>query len=66
MYGLTEYGISRQHREEIRQEVAVYRLERLARASRGAEPGLLRDLRWELAPYAGLSGKRLRNIRNTA
>ena len=59
MYGLAEYGISRQHREEIRQEVAVYRLERLARASRGAEPGLLRDLRWELARYAGLSGKRL-------
>jgi hypothetical protein len=23
MYGLPEYGISRQHREEIRQEVAV-------------------------------------------
>ena len=32
MYGSAEYGISRQHREEIRQEVVVYRLERLARA----------------------------------
>jgi hypothetical protein len=66
MYGLAEYGIPRQHREEIRQEVAAYRLQKMACASRGAEPGLLRDLRWGLARYAGLFGKRLRNIRNTA
>jgi len=39
MYGLAEYGISRQHREEIRQEVAAYRLEeKLAREPRRKVP----------------------------
>ena len=67
MYGLAEYGISRQHREEIRQEVAAYRLEKkLARANREGQFRLMGDTKWELARYAGLFKKRLRNIRNTA
>ncbi len=67
MYGLAERGISRQHREEIRQEVAAYRLEeKPARANREGRFRLIGDTKWELARYAGLSKKRLRNIRNTA
>ena len=67
MYGLAEYGISRQHREEIRQEVAAYRLEdKLARANREGRFRLFGDTKWELERYAGLLKKRLRNIRNTA
>ena len=62
MYGLAEYETFRQHREEIRQEVAVYRLEKMARASCRTEQGLVRNLRWELARYAGLLNKRLRSI----
>ena len=61
MYGLTEYEVWRQRPDEIRQEVAVYRLEELARANRGSGSGLVRDLSWELSRYAGLLGKRLRN-----
>jgi hypothetical protein len=67
MYGLAEYGISRQHREEIRQEVAAYRLEeKLACANREGRFRLIGDTKWELGRYAGLLKKRLRNIRNTA
>ena len=61
MYGLAEYEISRQHRAGIRQEVAAYRLVKMARARRGTEQGLLRNLRWELARYVELFNKRLRN-----
>ena len=61
MYGIAEYEAWGQRPEEIRQEVAVYRLEKLVRANREAKPGLWRDLRWELARYAGRLGKRLRN-----
>ncbi len=63
MYGMAEYEVWRQRPEEIRQEVAAYRLEKTARANREAKPGLWRDLRWELARYAGLFGKRLRNTK---
>ena len=61
MYGLAEYEISRQRREGIRQEVAAYRLEKMARASGGTEQGLLRNLRWELARYVGCLNERARN-----
>ena len=67
MYGLAEHGIFRQHREEIRQEAAGYRLEeKLARANRGGRFRLIGDTKWELGRYTGLLKKRLRNIRNTA
>jgi hypothetical protein len=46
-----EYEIGRQHREEIRHEVAVARLEKLARANRETRPYVVRDLSWELARY---------------
>lgn len=61
MYGPAEYEIGRQHREEIRWEVAANRMETKLRASGGPEPGLLRHLGWELARYAGVFGKHLRN-----
>ena len=51
MYGLVQNEAWRQRPEEIRQEVAAYRLEKMARANREARPGLWRDLRWELARY---------------
>lgn len=63
MCGMPEYKAWRQRPEEIWQEVAVYRLEKMVRADREAKPGLWRDLRWELARYAGLLGKRLRNTK---
>ena len=44
MYGLAEHGIFRQHREEIRQEAAAYRLEeKLARANREGRFRLIGD-----------------------
>jgi len=61
MYGWTEYEVGRLHREEIRHEVATARLEKRARANRGGGFRLARDLRWELARYAALLGKRLGN-----
>jgi hypothetical protein len=67
MYGLAEHEIFRQHREEIRQEAAAYRLEeKLARANREGRFRLIGDTKWELGRYAGPLKKRLRNIRNTA
>jgi hypothetical protein len=51
MYGLSEYEVSRQHREEIRQEVAANRLAGVARAKRETRPYVVRDLSWELARY---------------
>jgi hypothetical protein len=57
MYGPAEYQVWRQRPEEIRHEVAVARLEKMARANQGIESGLIRDLKWELARYAGLLGK---------
>lgn len=61
MYGFTDHEINRQHREQIRREVAVARLEKTARANREGGAGLVRSLGWELARYAGLLGKRLGN-----
>ena len=61
MYVTMDREFSRQHREEIMHEVALARLERKARANREGEAGLLRILSWELARFAGLLGKRLRN-----
>ena len=60
---MAEYEAWGQRPEEIRQEMAVYRLEKMARANREAKPGLWRDLRWDLARYAGLLGKRLRHTK---
>jgi hypothetical protein len=63
MYGIAEYEAWGQRPEEIRQEVAVIRLEKMVHANREAKPGLRWDLRWELARYAGLLGKRPRNAK---
>ncbi len=61
MYGLAEYEVWRQRPEEIRHEVAVARLERKLRANREGGSHLARDLKWKLARYAGLLGRRLRS-----
>ncbi len=45
------YEIGRQHREEIGHEVAVARVEKLARANGETRPYVVRDLSWELARY---------------
>ena len=51
MYGMVEYEVWHQHPEEIRQEVAVARLEKTARDERQRRPYVVRDLSWELARY---------------
>jgi hypothetical protein len=51
MYGLDEYEVLHQCPEEIRQEVAVARLEKMARANCQARSYVVRDLSWELARY---------------
>jgi len=51
MYGLGEYEVWRQRREEIKQEVAVARLTRMARANSETRPYVVRDLSWEFARY---------------
>ena len=51
MYGLDEYEVSRQHREEIGHEVAANRLARVAHKNRERRPYVVRDLSWELARY---------------
>ena len=63
MYGVLEQEISRQHRGEIRQQVAAHRLEKTLREDRGGKFRLLGDARWELERYAGLLMKRLGNPR---
>ena len=63
MYGLVEHEIGRQRAEEIRQEVAVYRLEKMARSNREGRFRLMGDSRWELERYAGLLKKRLSNLK---
>ena len=62
MYGMVQQEISRQHREEIRQQVAAYRLEGKLRANRRGRFLLAGDTKWELERYAGLLKKRLRNL----
>jgi hypothetical protein len=44
MYGLDEYGALRQLPEEVRQEIALTRLEEVARAKRQTRPYVVRDL----------------------
>ena len=56
MNGWAEYEIGRQHREEIRHEVATARLEKLAHANREPKPYVVRDLSWELARYLDTEG----------
>ena len=51
MYGLDEYEVLHQYPEEIRQEVAVARLEKLAPANCEPTSYVVRDLSWELARY---------------
>ncbi|CAN5697027.1 hypothetical protein BH20ACT12_BH20ACT12_06170 [soil metagenome] len=51
MYGLAEYEVWHQHPEEIRHEVAVARLEKMARENRETRPYVVRDLSWELALF---------------
>jgi hypothetical protein len=59
MYALAQHEAWRQRPEEIRREVSAFRLEKAARANSKRESGLSR----ELARYAGVFGKRLRNPR---
>jgi hypothetical protein len=63
MYRMLEQEIPRQHRGEIRQQVAAIRLEKAARANREGRFRLVGDTKWELERYAGLSKKRLRNLK---
>ena len=51
MYASIDRELSRQHREEIRQEVTVNRLAGVAHANRERRPYVVRDLSWELARY---------------
>jgi hypothetical protein len=60
MHGLAQHEIWRHRPEEIRQEMTAIRLGRALRADRKRGSGLARDLRWELARFAGLLGKRFR------
>jgi hypothetical protein len=62
MYGMLEHEISRQHREEIQQQVAAYRLEGKLRANREGRFLPAGDTKWDLERYAGYSKKRLRNL----
>lgn len=61
MYALAEYEISRQHREEIRHEVAANRLGRKLRANRKGRSRMVRDLGRDLSRYVGLLARRLRS-----
>ena len=60
MYVTISQEVSRQHREEIMQGIKVARLEGMASANHEGRSRPLRDLSWEIARYAGLVGKRLR------
>ena len=66
MSGLMDLELSRQHREEIMQEVAVTRLARLARANHEGKSRQASNLGWELARYARLLSKCLRSTRQRA
>ena len=60
MYGLAQQEVWQQRPEEIRQEVAAFRLEKTLRANREGRFRRMGDTKWELERYAGLLGKRLR------
>ncbi len=63
MYVSTSQEVLRQHREEIMHEVSAARQAGTRHVNREGERNALRGLRWELAGYAGLLGKRFRNAR---
>ena len=54
MYGMVQQEISRQHREEIRQQVAAIRQGGKPRTNREGGFRLAGDTKWELERYAGL------------
>ena len=56
MYGLGDYELWREHREEISRQV---RQARAGRRSRD-KSSLMGDLRWELARYGELLSKRFK------
>ena len=58
MHTPVEHEVWRQRVEEIRQEAAVARLEKSARADRGGRYRLMGDTKWELERYAGSLKKR--------
>jgi hypothetical protein len=62
MYGMLEQEISRQHRGEIRRQVAAIRLEKAARTNREGRFRVMRDTKWEVERYAGRLKKRLGNL----
>ena len=51
MYGMNQHEVWRQRSEEIRQEIAADRLEKMARENRETRPYVVRDLSWELARF---------------
>jgi hypothetical protein len=63
MYTLVEHEVWRQRAEELRQEVAMDRLETMARADTRGRYLLMGDSKWELERYAGLFKKRLRDLK---
>jgi hypothetical protein len=66
MYGAVQHEAWRQRPREIAQELAMIRLEKAARANREKTPGLLGNLKWELARLAGLVGKRIHSVQRRA
>jgi len=60
MYLTISEDFGRQYREELMHEAAMAHLETEARAKSDATFRSLRNLRWELARYAGLISKQLR------
>jgi len=63
VYGMAQQEAWRPRPEEIRQQVAAYRLEKAAREGREERFRLVGDTKWELERYAGLLIKRLRNLK---
>jgi hypothetical protein len=51
MYVMNQHEAWRQRSEEIRQELAADRLEKMARENRKTRPYVVRDLSWELARF---------------
>ena len=63
MYGMAQQEAWSLRPEEIRQQVAAYRLEKTAREGRERRVRLVGDTKWELERYAGLLMKRLTNLK---
>jgi hypothetical protein len=51
MYVMNQHEAWRQRSEEIRQELAADRLEKMARENRKTRSYVVRDLSWELARF---------------